>query len=255
MSMNQRAKLILQQLEDKGSVRVSELSKQLGCSEVTIRNDIQKLEDKGLLIRTHGGATRVGAQVSVNYQAGNIYKNADQKQRISQKAYDYIKDNETIILDDASINYYLAKIIKDNPSKHLVVITNSLVAAGILADSKHITLFLLGGQVGGNLPATMGDITSDYLRNIRADKAFISAHGVNFKAGITSVDSPQLQVKKEIIDASREVYLLVDSSKFGGGYIMTICPLSRITRIITDKDIDQEHLKEASSKNINLEVV
>jgi len=75
-----RMEFILQELDEKGSVRVSDLSKQLDCSEVTIRNDIQKLEDKGLLIRTHGGATKTGAQVSVNYQAGNLYKNADKKQ-------------------------------------------------------------------------------------------------------------------------------------------------------------------------------
>jgi len=250
-----RMEFILQELEEKSSVRVADLSKQLNCSEVTIRNDIQKLEEKGQLIRTHGGATKSGAQVAIVYNAENVYKSADKKQRIAEKAYEFIEDNDTIILDDASISYYLAKCIKENPSKHLVVITNSLVAAGILADVKHVNLFLLGGQVGGKLAATMGDVTIRNLEECHADKGFISAHGINFDVGITSIDSPQMQVKKAILRATREVFLLVDSSKFSGGYVLVVCPLSKISRIITDDDIDQKYIDRAKKDHIEMDIV
>lgn len=253
--LQDRIDFILQELEEKGSVRVADLGKQLNCSEVTIRNDIQKLEEKGLLFRTHGGATKLGAQVVVSYNAGNVYKYADKKQKIAEKAYQYIADHDTIIMDDSSISYYLAKSIKENTAKHIVVITNSLLAAGILADVNHIDLFFLGGQVGGKLAATMGDITIRNLEYCHADKAFISAHGINFEAGITSIDSPQMQVKKAILKAAKDIYLLADSHKFGGGYVLAVCPLSRISRIITDNELDQEYIDRAKQDNVNLEIV
>lgn len=250
-----RSEFILQELEEKGSVRVAELSKQLNCSEVTIRNDIQKLEEKGLLFRTHGGATKIGAQVSVVYDAETLYKNADKKKKIAEKAYEYIEDNDTIILDDASLSYYLAKCIKENSAKRLVVITNSLVAAGLLADAKHVNLFLLGGQVGGKMASTMGDMTVRNLEECHADKAFISAYGINFDVGVTSIGSPQMQVKKAILKAAEKVFLLVDSSKFGGGYVLAVCPLSMIARIITDDELSEEYIDRAHKENIELDVV
>lgn len=250
-----RKDFILQELEEKGSVRVAELSKQLNCSEVTVRNDIQKLEEQGLLFRTHGGATKVGAQVTVVYNAGNVYKCADKKQKIAERAYHYIEDHDTIIMDDSSISYYLAGCIKENTSKHIVVITNSLVAAGVLADLKHIDLFFLGGQVGGKLSATMGDVTIRNLEECHADKAFISAYGINFDVGITSIDSPQMQVKKAILKATKDIFLLADSSKFGGGYVLAVCPLTRITRIITDNEINKEYIDRAKSDHVELDIV
>lgn len=253
--LQRRQELILQELEEKGSVRVADLSKQLNFSEVTIRNDIQKLEEKGLLVRTHGGATKIGAQVVIGYNAGNVFKYAEQKQRIAEKAYEFINDRDTIIMDDASISYYLAKCIKENMSKHIVVITNSLVAAGVLADVNHVDLFFLGGQVGGKLAATMGDVTIRNLEECHADKAFISAHGINFDAGITSIDSPQMQVKKAILNAAKDIYLLADSHKFGGGYVLAVCPLSRMTRIITDNEIDPKCIERAQRDNLKLDIV
>jgi len=253
--LNKRMEYILQELEDKGSVRVADVSKQLECSEVTIRNDIQKLEEMGLLNRTHGGATKVGVQVMVLYSGGNIYKHSEKKEKIAERAYEYIEDNDTIILDDASTSYFLAKIIKENSSKSLIVITNSVVAAGVLSDAKHVNLFLLGGQVGGKLSATMGDMTLRNLEECHADKAFISAHGINFDVGITSIGSPQMQVKKAILDAAKDVFVLVDSSKFGGGYVMVVSPLSRITQIITDDEIKKEYLDMAHRDQIAIDVV
>ncbi|MFA9466124.1 MAG: DeoR/GlpR family DNA-binding transcription regulator [Velocimicrobium sp.] len=253
--INKRMEFILQELEGKSNIRVSDLSKQLECSEVTVRSDIQKLEELGLLNRTHGGATKIGAQVIVTYNAANVYKNADKKQRIAKRAYEYIEDNDTIILDDASTSYFLAKTIRENPSKHLVVITNSLVAAGILSEAKHVNVFMLGGQVGGKLSSTIGDVTIHNLEECHADKAFISAHGINFDVGITSIGSPQMQVKKAILKASKEVFLLVDSSKFGGGYVLVVCPLSEISKIITDDEIRREDIELAQRDAIALDIV
>lgn len=246
---------IMSCLEQKGKVKVSDLSRDLKCSEVTIRSDIQKLEERGLLKRIHGGALRAEEQLWVPFASGNIDKKKDEKLRIAKKAYEYIEDRDTIILDDASVNYYLAQIIRENSTKYLIVITNSLVYAGILSSLEHVELFVVGGQIGGRVPAAMGDVAVNTLASFRANKAFISAHGINFSAGVTSIGSPQMQVKKAILESADQVYLLVDSSKFGGGYILVVCPLNRIDRIITDSSIRENDLKQANDLQLNLDIV
>ena len=253
----QRQEYILQQLDRYGSVKVHDLSEQLECSQVTIRNDIQALEDKGLVKRTHGGAVKVREKesLSVSIDAGNIYKNSEPKKRIAIKAAEFIDDGDTIILDDSSINYYLALELTKYSEKHLVVITNSITVAAVLSDVPNINVFMTGGQIAGKMPAAMGDIAVEVVRRFHANKAFISAYGINFDAGVTSIGSPQMQVKKAILEVSDEINLLVDSSKFGGGYIMVVCPLEKITRIITDDGISEEYRKMAHQKNVDMEVV
>lgn len=253
----QRQDYILQHLETYGSVKVHDLSEQLNCSQVTIRNDIQALEDKGLVKRTHGGAVRVKEKenLSVSIEAGNIYKNSEQKKRIAARAAQYIEDGDTIIIDDSSINYYLALELLKYSEKHLVVITNSITVAAVLSSSPDIDIFMTGGQIGGKMPSAMGDIAVEVIKRFHANKAFISAHGINFDAGVTSVGSPQMQVKKAILEVSDEVSLLVDSSKFGGGYIMVVCSLEKITRIITDDGISEEYKEAARQKNVEMEIV
>ncbi len=253
--MDERFDYIIKQLELHDSVRVSELSQQLKCSEVTIRSDIQKMHEKGLLMRTHGGAKKVESKLMIPFEPGNVLKNKENKIKIAEQAVKYIEDGDTIILDDSSINYYLAQNIKDEVSKHVIVITNSLVVASILTGKQHVSLFMTGGQVGGKFAATMGELTSDSLESFHADKAFISAHGVNFDVGITSIGSGQLAVKKSILKVAKKIYVLVDSTKFDGGYIMVVCPLDRIERIITDNELSKEHIKTAKEKNVVIDLV
>lgn len=242
-------------LEQKGKVKVSDLSRELNCSEVTIRSDIQKLEEQGLARRIHGGAVKAGEQLLIPYASGNIEKKKEEKIRIAERAYDYICDQDTVILDDASVNYYLARRIREDSSKQLIVITNSLICAGILSSAGHVELFVVGGQIGGKIPSAMGDVAVNTLASFRANKAFISAHGINFSVGVTSIGSPQMQVKKAILQSADQVFLLVDSSKFGGGYILVVCPLDRIERIITDSAIRNEDLLMAKEQKVNIDVV
>ncbi|MGL5435179.1 MAG: DeoR/GlpR family DNA-binding transcription regulator [Lachnospiraceae bacterium] len=250
-----RLEYILACLEKNGRVKGTDLSRELNCSEVTIRSDIQKLEERGLVRRIRGGAVKKEEQLLIPFTSGNIEKKKDEKIRIAARAYQYIDDQDTIILDDASVNYYLAQKIKEDSSKYLIVITNSLICAGILASAEHVELFVVGGQIGGRLAAAMGDVAVNTLANFRASKAFISAHGINFSAGVTSIGSPQMQVKKAVLESADKVFLLVDSSKFGGGYILVVCPLDRIDRIITDDGIRAEDFEEAKAQSVNIDIV
>lgn len=250
--MQERRLAILQELNENGRVRVAELSEKLNCSEVTIRNDIKNMDKEGLLRRTHGGAVRLDKGVERKYSAETIYRHTERKKQIAACAYQYIEDRDTIIIDDASSSFYLALHIKQHPEKRLAVVTNSLLVGNELADARHVELYMVGGHVGGHLAATMGDAALQNMEQFHVDKGFIGIHSINFDVGLTSIATPQMQVKRAILKAAQQVFVLADSSKFGGGYVSVICPVNQVYKIITDSEIDKEYIRKAQHEQIPL---
>lgn len=250
--MEERRQAILEELEKKGKVRVAELSRSLNCSEVTIRNDIKEMQDEGLLKRIHGGAVRLESNLAKKYRTESIFRNADRKEAIARRAYEYIDDGDTIIIDDASTSFYLALYIKSHPEKRIAVVTNSLLTGNELAGVVHVELYMIGGYVGGHLSATMGESALENMESFHVDKGFIGVHGINFEAGLTSIATPQMQVKRAILKASKEVYVLADSSKFGGGYLSVICPINQVKKIITDSQVSHENVEIAKEMGVPL---
>jgi DeoR/GlpR family transcriptional regulator of sugar metabolism len=251
MEMEERRQAILQEVEGSGQVKVSDLSKRFECSEVTIRNDIKFMETEGLLKRTHGGAVRIEREVEHKYNVQSVYVNVGRKKRIAACAYEFIKDRDTIIIDEASTSFYLATYIKTHPEKRIVVVTNSLLVANELSDAAHVELYMIGGYVG-NLSATLGDDALSNMQQFHVDKAFIGVHGINFDVGLTSIGTPQMQVKRAIMKAAEEVYVLADSSKFGGGYLTVICPIRDVHKIITDNEVSRSDIKKAQEMAVPL---
>ena len=213
--MEERRNEILKELDRKGRVKVTDLSKEFGCSEVTIRNDIKAMDIEGLLKRTHGGAVKVETETERKYSAETIYRNVTQK-------------------------------------KQIAVVTNSLIAGNELAGVGHVELFMIGGYVTGHLAATMGDVAIQNMSKFHVDKAFIGEHSINFNVGLTSIATPQMEVKKAIMKAAEKVYVLADSSKFGGGYLSVICPTNEVDKIITDDGVSKEDIQKAKELDIPL---
>ena len=201
--MEERRNEILKELDRKGRVKVTDLSKEFGCSEVTIRNDIKAMDIEGLLKRTHGGAVKVETETERKYSAETIYRNVTQKKQIAEAAYEFLDDRDTIIIDDASTSFYLAQEIQNMSKFHV-------------------------------------------------DKAFIGVHSINFNVGLTSIATPQMEVKKAIMKAAEKVYVLADSSKFGGGYLSVICPTNEVDKIITDDGVSKEDIQKAKELDIPL---
>ena len=121
MKHDERIEIIIREVQEKGQVKVPELAQMLDCSEVTIRNDIRKLDDQGILKKTHGGAEKRSYGLSVQFESGEYYLNADYKRRIAEKAYEYIEDQESIMIDDSTTCCYLAQIIKERKEKRLIL--------------------------------------------------------------------------------------------------------------------------------------
>ncbi|MCP1102147.1 DeoR/GlpR family transcriptional regulator of sugar metabolism [Aequitasia blattaphilus] len=248
--MEKRREEILKEVEKKGEVRVADLSQHYKCSEVTIRNDIKALHAKGLLKRVHGGAIKIEDVPYRKYTAESIYKNVEQKKAIAKCAYEYINSGDTIIIDDASSSFYLALHIKEHPEKTVAIVTNSLLVGNEVAGLSHVELYMVGGHVGGHLAATMGDDTIENFNGFKVDKAFMGVRGINFEVGLTSIATPQMQVKRAILRVAQRVFVLVDSSKFGGGYVSVICPIDQVYKIVTDNLISEENRRQAEELGI-----
>ena len=174
------------------------------------------------------------------------------KKQIAACAYEFIEDRDTIIIDDASTSFYLAVYIKEHPEKHLAIVTNSLLAANELSGLSHVELFMVGGHVGGHLAATMGEIAEDSMAKFHVDKAFIGVHSINFDAGLTSIATPQMQVKQAIMKTTDKVFVLADSTKFGGGYLSIICPIKSVYKIITDQQVSKQNVIRAERESVPL---
>lgn len=152
------------------------------------------------------------------------------------------------------LSYFLACEISERTEKRIAVLTNSLPSALILANCTHVELYIIGGHVGGQLPATMGNQAVEAFGSVCVDKAFISVHSINPGVGLTSIGTPQMQIKKTIFKTTSKVIVLADSSKFGAGYLEVVCPIQDAYHIVTDSNLDENYIEWLKENNISFEL-
>lgn len=255
LSAQERLDYIIKRVDESGEVRVSALSEELNCSDVTIRNDIRKLDQQGYVRKVHGGAEARKEGLSISFDQGECFWHKEEKSRIAERAYDYINSRDSIIIDDSTTSYYLARLIRWKTDKHLIVVTNSILVAAELASAKHIELFVVSGLVMGTPPAALDNFTIEAFRQFNATKAFIGVSSLNLEKGVASLGAAQRDVKKAIIAAADELYVLADHTKFDRGSLFSICPMSQVKQVITDSQVRPEILEAAARQGISIEAV
>lgn len=255
MRAQERWKQLLDEVNTQGHVKIAELSQKIGCSEITLRNDIRTLDQQGLLKKVYGGAIRKERSLTVSFMPGEYFLNAERKQAIAAKAYEYIDNRGSIIIDDSTTGCYLAEYIKEHSEKRVVVVTNSLYVASLLSSCEHTEVFMLGGHIGANPPSSLDNITVNNIGQFHVDKAFVGINGINLEVGLTSIGTPQMDTKKEMIRVSNKTYVLADSTKFGTGNLFRVCTMDEIELIITDMDLSEEQKKLAKEHQIKIELV
>lgn len=233
---------------EDGQVKVAALSRIFKVTEVTIRQDLEKLEEQGLVTREHGGAVLSNARSNViDFQLVN-QRNMEAKIAIATEAVKYINDGDTIILDSGSTTTEIAKLITG--FHNLRVITNALNIAMILGRESGIDLNMTGGEFKSPTLSLTGEKAAQYFDNIHADKLFLATAGINLKTGLTYPSMSDLVVKKAMIDTSDTVYLVADSTKIGKSSFASLGALSLVDYIITDADISQDDMKKFADYDI-----
>jgi DeoR/GlpR family transcriptional regulator of sugar metabolism len=245
-----RRRRILEWIEEEGSARVRELADAFKVSDATIRQDLEKLENEGFIVREHGGAFLNRRPVQTDPLTLHHQDNMEKKRRIGALAAGLVKDGETLILDAGTTTTEIAKRL--SPRKHLTVITNALNIAIILGSEPSFAIHMPGGQFKSPTLSLSGDKSVEYFRNIFAGKLFLATAGVDLEAGLTYPSFADLQLKEAMIKAAAHVYLVADSSKIGKSSFTRLGSLDVIQSFITDDGISDAAAKEFERRGIEL---
>jgi DeoR family transcriptional regulator, aga operon transcriptional repressor len=259
MSRNQdstvsRRKEILQILAEKGEVFVETLSEKFGVSEVTIRNDLDQLEQKNMLLRARGGAMKIETGVAIDQRLADKNRiNFHEKGRIGKKAAQYVTESDTIIIDSGSTT---AEMVRNLPDlQDLTVITNAMNIANQLITRPSINVLIPGGYLRKNSLSLVGPQAEKSLRNFNVDKAFLGVDGFDTKNGIYTPNVEEARLNEIMIEVSKEVILLADSSKFSKRSFAFFCPVTEFDRVITDSGIKPDDKKRLLDAGVDVIIV
>jgi DeoR family transcriptional regulator, aga operon transcriptional repressor len=230
--LEERRQAILDLVEHRGRVAVSELSVRFGVSEVTIRADLQALAERKLLVRTHGGAVPTANGLSELALVLRRQRQVMEKARIGAVGADLVADGDAIFLDSSSTSLAIAHQLRDR--RHLTVATNSLEVAHELVDAAGIELIMVGGVLQRATASLVGAFGLDAMQAYNLGKGFFGAHGISPEAGLTDVSPDEAAIKNQMAQQCRYVIAVLDATKWGRVGVASFARLDQVATIITD---------------------
>jgi DeoR/GlpR family transcriptional regulator of sugar metabolism len=241
MNSIKRKLKIMELLKTKESVGVEQLTKIFSVSKVTVRGDLDDLERKGLLIRTHGGAMLPEDLSLIRRLSYTLEEQREEKLAICKAALQLIKPDMNIIIDAGSTTVHLARMVAD---MRISVITNSIPVIQNLIDSSTVELFVAGGILRKPSLSLIGAAAAFMFDQIHADILFLGASGFSIEKGLTATNIIEAETKKQMIKHASVVCLLADSSKLEKMFLATICNWDSIDYFIVD------HLEEPVQRRL-----
>ena len=243
-------------LQQNKELSVKEVSEMMSVSEMTIRRDLDVLEQQGIINRTHGGAVLADPNTSMKYPyviGEQITKNTREKNMIGIMAASLVQPNETIFLDSGTTTPFVAK--KISPDLPITVLCYTFPNALEFYPRTNVNLILLGGLFHRDSNIFHSPENYGLIRNTRADKAFISTGGLDPKMGLTTFFDNEAIIKREMIRSARHKILVADSTKFGKISVTHFAELDEIDTIITDDNLTEEYRKILVNRGIELIIV
>src|ERR1700731_1667143 len=238
-----RRQQMLNLLEETGTLNVAELADRFGVSLVTIRKDLDELGAEGLLERTFGGGEFSHRSRFNRSFLQRALEHRQEKLAIAAAAFGYIKDGDTIILDAGTTTLALAQLLKEQVRSAFIITCSVPVALEL--SSAGYDILLLGGFVRNKSLALLGRETLTILDRYRADKAFLGSSGFTAEKGHSTPNPEDAQIKEAIMRVADEIYVLVDSSKYGHNCLTSFARLRDIDLTITDS-----HLSRSKAKSL-----
>lgn len=252
MFVSERLQIIKRTINDKKQINVSDLSTILHVSEVTIRRDLQKLENINFLSRTHGGAI-------INEHSYPIKKDSldvdidiyySERIEISQIAAQMIEDNDVILLSPGFINKYIAREILNR--KNLIVLTNDLKIVSELSKNAGIKIIIPGGDLDVTSMTVIGKLSENNLKSFFVSKAFIEVDGVSMERGYTVQGIEKASMIKEMLEISKEKIIVCPDMCFDNIAFSHIGQLKIVNKIITNSPITDLYKDFFLENNIQL---
>ncbi|WP_239984788.1 DeoR/GlpR family DNA-binding transcription regulator [Sporolactobacillus pectinivorans] len=241
MLREERYRQIEKDIELNLIVRVSDLAKKLNVTEMTIRRDLRDLEERGMLVRVHGGARK--KQVNDYNELSHRQKkmiNVEQKRSIAKHCADLIQDKDIVFIGPGTTAGFIYEFLNEGHYEHIDIVTNSVSVFEQFKNSfPRFEIILVGGRYRSRTETFVGYFTNKMLRDFKVNKAFIGTNGI-INTSITTANEEEGNAQKIILDRANETYILADSTKFGIEAFHKLYDVREITAIITDSSIDPQ---------------
>lgn len=247
--MRDRMDLIMDILARKGYQSVNELASELKVSDMTVRRYLDRLEERDLIKRTHGGAFAGQEMTEVDFRIRETEFRA-QKEAIGRAAFAVIQPGESVFIDAGSTAAFLASAIND--AKRITVVTNSLVVAHTLESRASVQCILLGGTVHGATHSTVGQMSDESLGQFRFNRAFMGASAIDLSAGLSQGTFEEIPIKRKAARQSSQVVVLADSSKFDKQVTFLFMSLDQVNAVITDAGLKPDIAQAIRDRGIEL---
>lgn len=251
MFAGERQKIILKQLKKGGAVSVSELTRQLGVSDETVRRDLLRMEKEGLLCRVHGGAVQKNTMYGFFSLKERNNNHSLEKTNLSKTALKFISEGDIIGIDSGSTAIALADEIKTK-FQNLTIITNSIDVFNILADFNNFNVILCGGNYLSDERAFCGSLALNMLSSLHMEKVFIFPSAISLKFGISDFCRELYTVQSKLMECADKIFILVDSSKFEKTGLYRICHTDKRFTYITDTALSPELIKLYAESDIKI---
>ena len=251
MLKNERLAQIQRMLNDYGKVEVKNLCRIFNVTEITIRRDLNQLEQQRLAIRSHGGAIAPPEAVITErpYQT-RITSHLEEKEAIAQLALPLIQTGARIFFDSSTTVFCLAQLLTND--QNLCIITDTLSTALELNTRTNIHVICLGGELQKNSNSCAGIFAETMLDTMNFDYAFLGVYGITEDGYLSTPSTAEYSLKKAVIQHSRQVVLMVDSSKLGTPSFLQLGHLSQVDTIITDSHIPQSFVECCRKNNTEI---
>ena len=248
MQSEERQKRIEGHLLRMEFASLEELSELVDASISTVRRDLDMLEGKGTVRRTHGGARLANPKSDeFAFSARDTHQLAE-KEAIGQACAGLIHPNQTVIIDAGTTCYHVARYLE---TKTPQVFTNSLPVANLFAAANRLEVVVSGGVIYPRLGVLVGPLAVEAFSKIRADAAIMSCGGIT-REGITNSHGLLIEIQRAMIQAARKVIFCIDSTKFGRQSITKLCDLATIDAVVTDKAAPADLLRALRKQGIKV---
>lgn len=253
LSLQERLREIATLVEEQDRVSVAELVDRYQVSAVTIRNDLATLEQEGLLLRTHGGAmNRSSSGTTPAFSLRRGVRTAE-KERIGRAAAALVRDGDAIALDDSTTAWQVARHLKK--CRELTVVTNSLYIALEFLDVPNVTVVMTGGTLRSASASLVGDEGDCILDRYHVQKGYFGVRGLALKEGLTDPDRYGAEIKRRMVERSKEVIVIADASKWDRVSFATYATWDQVDQVITDTRAPAEMVTALRERGIQVTLV
>jgi DeoR family transcriptional regulator, ulaG and ulaABCDEF operon transcriptional repressor len=252
MHERERWQLILNRLRERGIVRVSDLADLTGASVATLRRDLAKLEDSGQLQRIHGGAERAEVsgqnELTATSFGASQSINALAKRAIAAAAADLCEDGDSIILNAGSTTWYMAQFLRGH---RMQVLTNSFPIAQELITHSANRVVLPGGELYREPGIILSPFDEDAIQHFAANKMFMSCYSIT-PLGVIESDPLIARAEAKLLGRTEKLIVVADSSKFEARGNIVVCPLTRVSTVITDTGAPEQMIEHLRSTGVEV---